>query len=47
MLHKLTALAAARLALPTAHAQDDDEETRNPRAGSGADFSTAPRVDVH
>lgn len=48
MLHKLTALAAVMaLALPTAHAQDDDEETRARGPGSGADFSTAPRVDVH
>lgn len=48
ILHKLTVLAAAvAFALPPAHAQWDDEPESGRAAGAGADFSTAPRVDVH
>ena len=48
ILHKLTVLAAAvAFALPSAYAQWDDEPESGRAAGAGADFSTAPRVDVH
>lgn len=48
ILHKLTLLAAAvMLALPAAQAQEGDDELRGRGPGGGADFSTAPRVDVH
>ncbi len=48
LLHRLTLLAAAvALALPAAQARDTDDEDRARGPGSGADFSTAPRVDVH
>lgn len=48
LLHRLTLLAAAvALALPAAQARDSDDEDRARGPGSGADFSTAPRVDVH
>ena len=50
MLRKLTLLAAALvLALPAAHARDaeDEDEDGGRGPGSTADFSTAPRVDVH
>lgn len=50
MLRKLTLLTAALvLALPAAHARDaeDEDEDRGRGPGSTADFSTAPRVDVH
>ena len=50
MLRKLTLLAAALvLALPAAHARDADDEDEDQGRGPGstADFSTAPRVDVH
>ena len=35
------------LALPAAQAQEGDDELRGRGPGGGADFSTAPRVDVH
>ena len=48
LLHRLTLLAAAvALALPAAQARDSDDEDQARGPGSGADFSTAPRVDVH
>lgn len=48
ILHKLTVLAAAvAFALPSAYAQWDDEPESGRAAGAGADFSTAPRVNVH
>lgn len=47
LLHRLTLLAAAvALALPAAQA-GTPATTRARGPGSGADFSTAPRVDVH
>ncbi len=48
ILQRLTLLAAAAaLALPTAQARESDGEDRVRGPGATADFSTAPRVDVH
>lgn len=48
ILLRLASLAAAvALTLPAAQARDVDDEDRARGPGASADFSTAPRVDVH